>query len=260
MRIILKRMITVLLTLYSYNVFSQSDNNESFKIFSLENKESTVYLKLDVVNERITVQLNPSQTLCINGFKGFEQKPTILNQKFMELQFKIRGGSGVAIRRYVLICISESKLCKAIDVLSMISSKFEKTYVSSIDKLNLYNESSIYKLSFTMSQDDDQNNILVVKQYEKIYSKDKPNKNHETQDVLTFSFDKVNKVFYNTQEDLKGSFDIDDDIGGSFAKKIFNSELYPVIKLRNEEYFFINKNWYIKDGKSHLTEFSCLCK
>jgi hypothetical protein len=253
-------IIILLFTIINFNVLSQTIDNKSYKLYSLENIESTVNIKLDDANEKITIELNPNEIFCINGFRGLDQDVNILNQKFIELRFKIRGGSGVAIRRYVLICISDSKLYKSIDVISMISSEFKETYVPSIDSLNLYNESSIYKLSFTMSQGDNQNYKLIAIQSEKVKSKHDTTQNHETQDMLQFSFDKGNKVFYNQLNSLNGSFEINTDNGNLRTKKDFNGTEYPSIKLKNEEYYFINQSWYIKDGKNHLTEFSSLCK
>lgn len=253
-------IIILLLAIINFNVSSQSIDNKSYKLYSLENIESTVYLKLDDANEKITIELNPNEILCVNGFRGLEQEVNILNQKFIELRFKIRGGSGVAIRRYALICISDNKLYKSIDVISMISSEFKGTYFPSIDSLNLYDESSIYKLNFTMSMGENQNYKLIAIQSEKVKSKHDTTQNHETQDMLQFSFDKGNKVFYNQLGSLKGSFDINNDIGNSNAKKVFNGEKYPAIKLKNEEYYFINQSWYIKDGNNHLSEFSSSCK
>ena len=69
-----------------------------------------------------------------------------------------------------------------------------------------------------------------------------------------------NYVFYNKHSCLKGIFEISSDNGNFSSKKEFIGATYPVIKLKNEEYYFINQSWYIKDGINHLTEFSNSCK
>lgn len=251
----------ILLTLININVLSQStDNNKSYKLLSLENNEYTVNVKSDIINDRIIIELNSREKFCINGYRGFEQKVNVLNKKFLELHFKIRGGTGVAFRRYTLICISDGKLYKAIDVLSMVSSEFNKTYVPSVDSLKLYDENRLYKLNFSMLLGDNHKYILIAMQTEKVNSKYDPKENHDTKDTLQFNFDINNKVFYNELSNLKGSFLIDSDDGRSTYKKDFNNEVWPAIKLKNEEYYFINQSWYIKDGKNHLSEFSCSCK
>jgi hypothetical protein len=240
-------------------MFSQYAYNKSFKLFSLENKEDSVNINLDPLNEKITLKLTPDEVLCVHGYRGLEQQINILNQKFVELFFRIRGGSGVAVRRYILICISNNKLYKSIDVLSTVSSEFNLTYVPSIDSLNLYDEKSLYNLSFMMSYQDGQNNKLIATQYEKVTSKYDPTQNHETLDTLQFNFDSKNKIFYNHIESLDGSFTINSDVNNIDIQNNFNGENYSVVKLKDEEYFFIEHSWYVKGINNHLYKLSCEC-
>lgn len=260
MRNISTIIIILLFTIINFNVLSQTIDNKRYKLYSLENIENTVNIKLDDANEKITIELNPNETLCINGFRGLEQEVNILNRKFIEIRFKVRGGSGVAVRRYVLICISYNTLYKAIDVISMVSSEFKETYVHSIDSLNLYDETSIYKLSFTMSQGDNQKYKLLAIQSEKVRSKHEPKQNHETEDMLQFNFDENDKVFYNQIDSLQGSFLINSDIDSTDKLINFNGEKYPAIKLKdNTGYYFINHSWYMKGTKNHLQKLTSNC-
>jgi len=254
----LELMALVCFTLFNLNVISCSIESEVYKILSLDNKECAISLETDLAEEILVVRLNDNEMMCISGFKGLEKEVNVLNQKFLELRTVTRGGSGIAMRRYVLICISDDKLIKAIDVLSMISWEFTETYVPSIDSLNLYDERSIYKLIFTVTQHDNNFKLIAI-ECEKVQSKKDPNKNHETEDLLQFFFDEENKVFYNQKESLNGIYIVDGDNGSLQYSKQFGDEKFPSIKLKNEQYFYINQTWYINDRKDHLTGFSNNC-
>lgn len=247
------------LTFINGTVFSQLTDGTKFRICSLENKEFTLQVKPDVYNEKITITLNPKETLCINGYSGFDHQIKVLNGKFIELHFRMRGGSGVAIRRYVLVCVSGVKLYKPIDVLSLVRSEFKETYVHSIDSLNLYDESSLFSLKFNLLQDHVRRFKLYITQSEEIISKYDPSRNHLYKDSLELKFDENCNVFYNQVCNLNGYFNISSDDGSS-REIIFKGEKYPAIKLRNAEYYYINKKWFIRDQKNHLSEFSDSCK
>jgi hypothetical protein len=257
MRNIITKIIAITCFAFSnLNVYSQSFEN--YKLLSLDNKECSISLELDAAKENVKVKLNANEVLCINGFKGLEQGVNVLNQKFLELRIKTRGGSGVAMRRYILICVSDNKLVKAIDILSMISSEFKETYAPSIDSLNQYDESSIYKLTFTITQNDNDFKLIAIES-ETVQSKKNPSKNHDTKDLLQFDFDMNMKVFYNQLVSLNGVFTIDSDDGNPTISNQFGEDKYPTIKLKNEKYYYINHVWYINDGKNHLTKFSNTC-
>lgn len=256
----LSYLITLwLLTLINVTVSAQLTDGTKYKIYSLENKEFILQVKPDVNNEKIIITLNPKETLCINGYSGFDQQIKVLNEKFIELHFRMRGGSGVAIRRYVLVCVSGVKLYKPIDVLSLVRSEFKETYVPSIDSLNLYDESSLFSLKFNLLQDHGQRFKLYVTQSEEVISKYDPSKNHLYKDSLELKFDESCSVFYDEFRNLRGHFDISSDDGSS-KEIIFKGEKYPAIKLRNAEYYYINQKWLMRDRKNHLSEFSDSCK
>jgi len=243
---------------FNLSAYSQLVENENYKLLSFENEECFVTVEKNIVKEYIKVKLNKNEELCICNFKGLEHQVKVLNQKFLELRIKTRGGSGIAMRRYILICISENRLVKAIDVISMISYEFKETYVTSVDSLNQYDESSTYKLTFTITQNGNDFKLIAI-ELEKVRSKKSPSKNHDTTDLLQFNFDMKMNVFYNQLEGLNGVFTIDSDDGNPTISKMFGGEKYPTIKLKNEKYFYINRAWYVNDGKNHLTKISSTC-
>jgi|GEM_PF-5713235 len=59
---------------------------------------------------------------------------------FLEVQFRIRGGSGVRVRRTVLLSVSEGRIYKSLDVLSEVTSRLNKVYNKMADSLKLFDE------------------------------------------------------------------------------------------------------------------------
>jgi hypothetical protein len=248
----------IILAFFSISSFSQLVIDTTLNINSLCNKDCIVKLKLDNVNNKIEILLISKDSICLSDFRGLTGGIKVLNNKFIELSFRTAGGSNTELHRYVLICISHDKLYKAIDVISFINSYFDTTYVPKIDSLNLYDESSIYKISFILSQDD-QNYKLLGMQSEKIKSKYDPKRDLEKEEILQFNFDKNYKIFYSQFDSLEGNFVIVSCNEITSRNRVFNREKYPAIKLHNEVYYFINNIWYIKEGKDHLVDFSNNC-
>lgn len=247
----------IIFSIYFNSVSSQSLEKGSVHLNSLEGKPVTVNVELDNVNDKIMLKLNSSEILCISGYRDLAEKIKIINEKFILLHYKIRGGSGYKMEKFVLVSISKGKLIKSMDILSMQSYELKHTYDKETDSLGLYDESGIYKIGFITSKNiQDSHHQIEATQYEKIKSKHDPTKNYETLDTLRLSFDDKNKVFYTEYKTLKGNFIFD---GVSQKQRAFKGEKYPLIKLKNDEYLFINMVWYRKVNKNHFVEASFIC-
>jgi len=266
MRIIGKKIIPIIIFLnviLEFDLSSQIKDSEYLTVKSLDSIECKVYIIKDNANGRIIIKLNSNETLCINNFRGFEQKASILNNKFIELLFKLPGGTGTGVNRTVLICISKGKLYKALDVISMVNSVFKKTYDRYTDSLNLYDESTTYNVDFKLIQSKNKIFRLMVSEYEKVYSKIDPKQNHEIRDSLYLNFDWRENVFYSGFINLRGDFVIVNDNEGTTTNRIFKNNKYPTIRLRDAEYYFIDRSWFyrvLSDKRNFLTVFSDYCK
>ena len=237
---------------------SQGSENKKLTLNSLEGLPVKVNVELDNVNDRIIVTLSSLESICVSGYRDLTQNIKVIKQKFILFHYRVRGGSGIKVERVMLVCVSKDHLFKAIDVVSMHSYKLHETYDKETDSLGLYNESSIYKLSFIYDQfSKEASNQLTAIQYDKIKSKHDATKNHETLDTLKFNFDSKNKVFCTGYGTLKGSYMV---AGNSNKQTIIKQNKYPIIKLKNVEYIFIDGVWYSKVRGNHLMESSPNCK
>lgn len=247
----------VVLALISISAYSQATEKKVFELNSLESSPVKVDIELDNVNDKITLSLNPLETICISGYRGLVEDIKILDRTFIELQYKIRAGSGVKSQRTILFCVSKGHLCKTIDITSMNSYEFKDTYDKETDSLGLYYESGVYKITIIKLQNTEKNSYqLIATEYENIKSKQDASKNHQTLDTLKLNFDEKNRVFYTQCKPLNENYVFEE----SGKNKVFKGDKYPLIKLKNEEYIFIEKIWYNKVRGNHLIKSLPNCK
>jgi hypothetical protein len=254
-----KSIFTIICVIF-FNLFAYSQliENNNYKLLSLENCEKNIEIQFDYINDLIKVTLIPDEILCMHDFKGLETEICVIHQRFLQLSFKTSGGTGVRLRRVVLICVSEDKLFMPINVISQVSSRIDKTYDAEIDSMNIYDETESYELTISFSPDV-KNLVLHAIETEKVNSKFDPKRDRETHNEYEFDFDSNNKIFFNQLIGLDGCFIIDSDDGTPATKKIFFGEKYPSIKLQNNDYYYIQQSWYIRDDEYHLTKFSNTC-
>lgn len=235
--------------------FPETIHYKNYKLLSLDNLECLINVKTDDVNDIITVYLAKNDSLLINGYRGFEQEIKNFNNNFLELRFAERGGSGVAVRRDLLICVFNNKLYKPMDIISMVSSQFKETYVPSIDSLNLYDEKSIYDIKIIDINPYNKSYHLTAAVYDMVKSKYDSTQNHEYKDTLRLSFDANNKIFYNEIDSLNGYYDIvDNNLGNVNSHRTFDKEKFYVICTSHGSYYYINHNWYLNGRERHLVE------
>lgn len=254
-------IVMILFGFASSNLFAQIENaNRLFKIKSLEGNECSVKVKLDYVNDKIMISLNSSESLCIQGFRGLAKDINVLNKKFIELQFDVRGGSGVQFRRYALVCVSDNKLYEAMDIISMVHSDIIKTDTIA-GSHKLYHLEDIYGLKnikITRSKKDFR---LTAIEYHSEESKYAPNHNRETQHSIKLSFDLKHNIFYNKIGYLNGNYNlIGYNLGNILGTQTFKNKTVPVINLKLGVYYYINKSWFQKSGKNVLVEYSSFCE
>jgi hypothetical protein len=125
------RELVVLVVAISFacnNGYSQPTGKQVTWVSSLEGKEQKIQIKTDYVNDKITMVLSPSDSLCINGYRGFENIRTF-GGRFILLFFGMRGGSNEADARTVLVCISNGHLYNVFDIISYQNYLYDRTHI-----------------------------------------------------------------------------------------------------------------------------------
>lgn len=218
----------ITLFVYCQTSMSQSVYDTVINFLSLEDKEVSVKYGYDPNNDRLIFELNPNEKLCIQDARGAKAK--ILQKKFVELQLSMPGGSGEAVYNLAIICVSNSKLYKSIDVVSSVK--------------DLISGSGSCEISFSGVIEKNRSFELIA--------------NGKTK--LQFDFD--NKIFFNAFETLNGLYYVNSDKDPINHQVNFKNKSFPAVNVDpNETYFFINHKWYAKctGNGNHLMEFSSDC-
>jgi hypothetical protein len=213
---------------YSQELVSQSKDSEIFNLLSLENKEVSVKINFDDRNDRLILDFNADEKMCILGARYLSQNIKILDKKFIELQIGVRGGSGESVHRYVLICISGDRLYKSVDVFSLVENLVDGSINSQVNFTGFRRNNNSYEISITGE--------------------------------ATLQFDFNNKIFFNGFENLTGRYNVNSDKDLSNKKMNFNNEKFPSICVNfDEKYIFIEHKWYIEGSENHLMELTSNC-
>jgi len=226
------------LTLFIINAFvfnqvslsqlSQSKDSIILHLLSLEDKEVSVKIDFDGRNDELVLELNTNEKICIFEARYLSQDIKILSQRFIELQIGVRGGSGVSVHRYVLICISGDKLYKSVDVISLVKNLVDGSIDCQVDFTGLTEKN---------------------KSFELIANGEK-----------AFHFDSENKIFCNGLENLNGLYYVNSDKDLSSKQLNFNNEKFPSICVNQTAiYIFIKHKWYVESHENHLMELTSCC-
>jgi hypothetical protein len=222
-------------------------------IRTFENQIIKANLSLDYINDKLIVTANQFKSFCLYGFKDLDSL-NVLDDKFIFIKYRVRGGSGVKLRKTLILCASKGAFRISMHVLSLNEYTFDATYDPVEDSLQPPYERGIYEVNILKLEKESSRYFLSVKEYEKKISKKDTAGNHEILDTLRLGFDAKSKVFYSEYKTLKGPYSLDG------KSKVFKGEQYPVIKLLSNEYYFINNYWYDRVRGNCLVEAFSPCK
>lgn len=205
-------LFTFLLFLSTHRVLAQT-KVEKLKIASLENKTISLTIQLNMATEKITIFSDSINPICINGYKELETDIKIINKKFTAIHFKIAGGSGVKLRRYILLCVSNNKIYNAFDVLADVTNLRDTTFYDR------------YNLCFTKMS-------LTNNSYRLICTEEERKKNGNKNvgfytDTLQFQFDNSKRIFYNAFDTLSGKYTVEQDIISRAKELDFSGSKFP---------------------------------
>jgi hypothetical protein len=252
--------ISIFLITISSDASSQLIGEHSFSLFSLSNKEREIKIKHDYFENKITVKLSDKDSLCVYGFLGFVKDCEVLNNKFISIHFSTFGGTGIVRQHFMLIGQSEDKLFIPLHVISLNDARFSTSYISSTDSLHLYNERSIRIFKMIDLKLIDSSFTIIAEQYH--YEKSMINQlnNYELRDTIVLQFDLGNKVFYNSKILLYGEYFVYNDDSANTKKQFIEVKEYPSIKINDDEYYYINGEWYMDGIEGYLCRFSKYCQ
>lgn len=199
----------------SYDIKSLDGNNEKIKLTNKSN--------------RILCVSNLKDTLFIDEYIATKEV-RVLNDRFLQITYDTRGGSGLDLRNTLIISASKGK----INVSLLVTSYAE---LVSADK------NGLYWLKFNMVGNNSSTYKLTVKVHDQQTSKLHSEINHNKNDQVTLSFDADRNIFYTIRKDINKTFTINNTKTGQSGKQQIMGVL-PVIELGRNNYYYIKDKWY----------------
>jgi hypothetical protein len=226
-------------------------------------KEYTLCGVDDSLRYSVTIDENPANETTVvsfqkNALKIFGVQEVLSAQvhanSFLELKFRVRGGSGVKVRRNILICVSQGKVCKAIDFLSEITSRISTVYNKVADSLKLFDEKSDYHATLSIKQTEGKEYKAVLFESTKVESKHDPSQNVSFEKPYDLYFDPSGCFFYNSTRQLSKHYKIYSNKENKTVERFIGAEV-PCIQLYEKLYLRIDNEWCLDNGHDSL---SCL--
>jgi hypothetical protein len=211
-----------------------------------------VAIKQDLANEIATFRLQ-NYTLDIFGVQDINSIELHANA-FLEVQFRIRGGSGVSVRRTILLCVSQGRIYRSLDVLSEVTSRLNKVYNKMADSLKLFDEKEDYLITLSIESENDGRYKAVLFESTKVESKYDPSRNISFEKRYELEFDPGQFFFYNSMKQLNKRYKIHSSKENKTVEKSINEEV-PCIQLYEKRYLRIENQWCLDNGHDSL---SCL--
>jgi hypothetical protein len=199
---------------------TKSIYDETVSFHSLENKKVKLNYGYDPNSDRLIFELNPHEKLCIYDARGVDS--IIIQSKFVVMHVSMPGGSGEAVEKYVILCVSHGKIYKCLDVVSLVKntitgiSDVEMNFAGPIEKNGSFELNAGYGI---------------------------------------LHFDGEKKIFYDNYYVLNGPYYVSSDKDRFKKEVVFQNEKCPTVW---NYYIFIKNKWFILNS-NELTELSSRC-
>ncbi len=242
--------ILLVFSLVSSGLFGKTyDRSYSLRDFS-DGSVCSVTIKEDVVNEIITLSTGTSSLKILAALDI--ETIVVHSEAFLEVKFRVKGGSGTKARRSVVICVSNGAIYKSLDVSSTFVSRLSKTYNSRADSLKLFDEQQHYYVKIEITRTPDGDYKCILDESIDIRSKYSPSDNLFQKQAYELHFDSHGFYFYNVMK----LFDRDCQTYSKSQGRIINKaagEAVPCIQLFETLYVYIEGEWCISADDGTVT-------
>jgi hypothetical protein len=242
--------LTVIVCFLSFRILGQEIKEKHLLRGVDDNEPYSVTIQEDVVNEITTLSIGVN-TVTISGVQDIKTV-TLHSEVFLEVQFRIRGGSGIKVRRAVLLCVSQGKIYKALDVLSEVTSRVSEVYDKVADSLKLFDEKEDYQIMISIKHAEGKLYSAILSERIRIESKYNPTQNLSHDKPYELQFDPGGFFFYNSTKRLNRHYQIYSSRNNKTVDK-FVSEEVPCIQLYDKRYLLIDHEWCLDNGNDSLT-------
>jgi hypothetical protein len=226
---------------------------EDYTIKTLQGVEVNVLLREDYVNNLLVIAYS-NDTIYIDNFTGLDSMPVRINDHFLKIQYRIRGGIGRKVRNCVFFCIKE-QLTESLHITSYDDYLYNQSFDDVTDFLQLFFEAGTYMTRLDLQGETIDEYSIKVGIHNYRQSKQHANDNFEYDKNVRLYFDKSQNIFYSELYDVNGVFKIyDPELEKEITRKILGS--YPTAILDDRRYYYIDGYWYEQSFDDHLYKMS----
>ena len=212
----------------------------TYQIKSLDGRNSNVKIWDDFENGTVRI-IYLKDTINVYESTGID-KTEILNNNFIEINYRFRGGSDIAVGNVVILCVNNNKLCEAAHVEGYIN-------------WDVHGEKADNHIKISLGGSNKKNYKLNVNVYDRFSSKNEPQSNYKYYNRSILYFDVNRNVFYSLKKDVYQSFAIYDHKTNKENKQQIRGN-YPVIILGKDNYYFIKNEWCSVGDNNQLSNYS----
>ncbi|MDO3627031.1 hypothetical protein [Mucilaginibacter sp. BT774] len=163
-------------------------DTKTYMIQSLDGTRQKVKIAPDYVKKVLTM-ICLKDTIRIGGFWGVPPQVDILDGKFIQMQYEVRGGTGYALGNVLILCVQNNKLYEAMHVLRYTQSEIGDDATGD------------YNIKMKIDKNDKGRYILKVNIHDDFNSKSHPEKNYKYDNLSILNFDLSRNVFYSIKKD-----------------------------------------------------------
>ncbi|MGZ3750659.1 MAG: hypothetical protein ACXVAU_05250 [Mucilaginibacter sp.] len=247
----IKSIIT--LTLLFGDLVNHTVSGQTFTIRSANGKDEKIQMVTDPEKDKLTITYL-KDTLFVHDIINIE-KAKILSKNFLEIVYTIGGGSGLHIKRTLILSVNNKVICQSLDIMSFLHEEFID-YSKQPPTPDAPDVISHYRTTLDLAGSDSQNYKLQVKIHDEQKSKDAPRTNYKRDNETILNYDAAQQIFYSTHQRLSRYFTVYDPKTQKNVKK-YMLGTFPVVKLGKNEYYYIKGEWYDRgDGGSELSKYT----
>ena len=230
----------LLILMENSNVAMAQNNIRTYQIQSLDGKESKVKI-WDHFEKGIIRITYLKDTINIYESTGID-KIKVLNNNFIKINYRFRGGSDMAVGNVIILCVNNNKL-------------YEAAHVEDYINWDVHGEKADNHIKISLVGSNKKSYKLNVYVYDRFSSKNDPLLNYNYYNKSVLNFDVSRNVFYSLKEDIYQIFAIYDHKTNKENKQQIRGN-YPVIILGKDNYYYIKNEWYNVGDNNQLSNYS----
>jgi hypothetical protein len=218
-----------------------------YNIMSLDGAPCKIRVVRRVLSDGVTRIKSSTDSLGIASTMGIDTV-FFLNRNLLEIVYSPHGGSNDGYENTLLLCVNKGKFCIAMEVMS--------NHV-----FGAAGPEGIYDLSVKLMNQEKHDIQLLVNIHDVDSSTIKGAKHYDRRSKFVLNYDKRRNVFYNDVRHIDAVVNMWESHSYKTKPKHIKGD-YPVIKLGESEYYFINETWYVgvRDDSTGKYSFDACCE